>query len=95
MATTTPNSHNSKTSKAGGAAQVVERRTLRVALPLIDKSLEVPRELVPYYLGVGFMAACELIEWPVALIIAAGHTIAARSQNDTLRELGSGVEAGA
>jgi len=40
------------------------------------------------------MALLEVIEWPVALVIAVGHEIAHRSRSKALRELAEGIEAG-
>lgn len=82
-------------SRASGGVAVVERRVAQFRVPVLDRTLEVPRELIPYYAGLGAMALLELIEWPVALLIAAGHTLAARSRNQALRELVQGVESGA
>jgi hypothetical protein len=40
------------------------------------------------------MAVCEVIEWPVAIVIAVGHEIAHRARGSALRELAEGIEAG-
>ncbi len=47
-----------------------------------------------WYAGLALMAALEIIDWPVALVIAVGHEIAHRARNQALRELAEGVEAG-
>jgi len=47
-----------------------------------------------WYAGLTMMALLELIEWPIAIIVAAGHEIAHRSRNKALRELAEGIEAG-
>jgi hypothetical protein len=41
------------------------------------------------------MAAFELVDWEVALIICAGHLIADNAHNKTISELASGAESGA
>jgi hypothetical protein len=41
------------------------------------------------------MAVLEVIEWPIALVIAAGHEISHRARTRALRELAEGIEAGA
>jgi hypothetical protein len=51
-------------------------------------------EHLAWYAGITVMALFEVIEWPVALIIAVGHEIAHRSRSKALRELGEGIEAG-
>jgi len=40
------------------------------------------------------MALFEVVEWPIAIVIAVGHEIAHRSRNRGLRELAEGIEAG-
>ena len=47
-----------------------------------------------WYAGVTVMALLEVIEWPLAIVIAVGHEIAHRSRNKALRELAEGIEAG-
>jgi hypothetical protein len=41
------------------------------------------------------MAVFELVDWPVAIIIAVGHEITHRAHAHVLRELAEGIEAGA
>jgi len=41
------------------------------------------------------MAAVEIIEWPLALMMMLGHEIAHRAHNQALRDFAEGVEAGA
>jgi hypothetical protein len=40
-------------------------------------------------------AAIDIIDWPVALAIAVGHTVATQSRNQVIRELADGIEAAA
>ena len=46
-----------------------------------------------WYLGLGLMAALEVIEWPVALVIAVGHELTYRARTRALKELAKGIEA--
>jgi hypothetical protein len=64
-----------------------------ITLPLIHTSVPVPRSDLPYFAVVGALAALELIEWPVALVVAAGHALATRSRNPAARAAGEGAEA--
>ncbi len=48
-----------------------------------------------WYLGLGLMAVFDVIEWPLAIVIAVGHEIAHRARTEALRELAEGIEAGA
>ena len=67
-----------------------------VTLPVIGLRLGLPRpERLAWYAGVGLMAAFELVDWEVALIIGVGHLIADNVHNQTIAELASGAESGA
>jgi len=48
-----------------------------------------------WYLGLGIMAAIEVIEWPLAIVLAIGHEITYRARTRALQELAKGMEAGA
>jgi hypothetical protein len=67
-----------------------------VTLPLIGLRIDLPRpERLAWYAGLGLMAAFELVDWEVALIIGLGHLIADNAHNETIAELASGAESGA
>ena len=46
-----------------------------------------------WYLGLGLMAILEVIDWPVALIIAVGHELTYRARTRALKEMAKGIEA--
>lgn len=46
-----------------------------------------------WYLGLGLMAVIEVIEWPVALVLAVGHELTYRARTRALKELARGIEA--
>ena len=54
-----------------------------------------PHPRVGWYAGVAVMAAIEIIEWPLALMMMLGHEIAQRAHTEALRDFAEGVEAGA
>lgn len=39
------------------------------------------------------MAALEVIDWPVAIVVTIGHEIAHRARTRALKELAEGIEA--
>ena len=49
-------------------------------------------EALAYYGGLAALAAFELIDWPVAVVIAAGHLLASNHHNKLLEELGEAIE---
>jgi hypothetical protein len=68
----------------------------QVTLPVIGLRLGLPRpERLAWYAGLGLMAAFELVDWELALIIGVGHLIADNVHNQTIAELASGAESGA
>ena len=53
----------------------------------------IPRpEQLAYFAGLGALVALELIEWPVAIAIAAGHILAEGHHHRVLHELGEALE---
>lgn len=50
---------------------------------------------IAWYAGLAVMAAIEVIEWPLAILMMLGHEISHRAHNEALRDFAEGVEAGA
>ena len=48
-----------------------------------------------WYAGLGVMAAIEVVEWPLALLMMLGHEIAQRAHTAALRDFAEGIQAGA
>jgi hypothetical protein len=48
-----------------------------------------------WYAGLALLAALELIDWPLAIVIMLGHEIAHRAHSEALRNFAEGLEAGA
>jgi hypothetical protein len=46
-----------------------------------------------WYAGLTLVAALELIDWPVAIVVAVGHELAHRARTRALRELAEGIQA--
>lgn len=66
----------------------------QITLPVTGWTFMLPpRREWPWIGGVVLVAALDLIDWPVALIVAIGHTIMTNSHNEQLRELADGIEA--
>jgi hypothetical protein len=80
------------TSQREAVEHIREGETFFVNVPLVGK-VEVPRpEQLAYYGGLAALAAFELIDWPVAVVIAAGHILATNHHNRMLEELGEAME---
>ena len=79
-------------SQREAVKKVREGETFVVNVPVVGQ-LEIPRpEQLAYYGGLAALAAFELIDWPVALVIAAGHLLAANHHNRLLEEIGEAME---
>ncbi len=69
--------------------------TSGLEVPVIDVRVSRPsRQSLAWLAGLGAMAAIEVIEWPLALIVAAGHVIATQSESPAVREAVEGAESG-
>ena len=80
------------TSQREAVQKIREGETFVVKLPVVG-SVEIPRpEQLAYFGGLAALAAFELIDWPVAVVIAAGHFLAASHHNKILEELGEAME---
>jgi hypothetical protein len=63
-----------------------------VNLPVVGR-VRIPRpEHVAYYGALGALAALEIIEWPIALAIAAGHALAENQHSRVAQEVGEALE---
>lgn len=67
-----------------------------VRLPLVGMKINLPGQAdLAWYAGLGAMAATELVEWPVALLIAGTHFIENHVHDRDIQQLAEGVDAGA
>jgi len=74
-------------------AVATERGGHRVVLHADDVRIETPPiEHLVFYVGVGVLAAIEIVEWPVALLLTAGHLLADATHRPALQGLGEVLE---
>jgi hypothetical protein len=64
----------------------------RFRLPLIGDVTVPPPGQMAYFAGLGILAAVEVIEWPLALVIGTGHLLADQHWSKVLRGLGGAAE---
>jgi hypothetical protein len=84
--------------EAAQHASIVRLREGRpsVTLPGTRTKINLPdRQAVLWYAGITAMAAIDLIEWPVALLVAGTHFIENHAHNRDIQELAEGIESGA
>lgn len=83
-----------RTADGDGAPWEDHRPT--VSLPVLGARLTLPPpDHLAWYVGLGIMAVFELVEWPVALVVATSHAIAQRTHHRTVANLAEGAESGA
>ena len=79
-------------SQREAVAHIRDAAGFAIELPLVGK-IAVPRpEQIAYYGGLAMLAAFEIIDWPVAVAVAAGHLLASNHRNDVLEQLGEALE---
>lgn len=68
---------------------------MAVTIPIIGLRLDPPSKAsAAYYAALGTMAALEMIEWPIAIVVATGHAIASNTTNPEVAQAVEGAEAG-
>jgi len=78
---------------AVGIAMSTERGGHRVVLKADEVRIETPPvEHLVFYAGIGVLAVIEIIEWPVALLLTAGHLLADATHRPALQGLGEVLE---
>ncbi|WP_228034773.1 hypothetical protein [Streptomyces spongiae] len=78
-------------SASAAAEQAVARHA--VTLDVLGTRLELPPpEQLAFLGGVAVMAALDILEWPVALVLAVGHQLAHSHHGKVLREFGEALE---
>ncbi|WP_343710176.1 hypothetical protein [Mycobacterium sp.] len=80
------------TSQRDAVEHVRAGQSFAVNLPVVGQLQVPPPEQLAYYGGLAALAVFELIDWPVALVIAAGHILASNHHNRLLAELGEAIE---
>ncbi len=79
------------TRHLSGGHEMVCAYTRRVEIPLLGEVAVPPPDKVAYYAGLGVLAALQVIEWPLALVITAVGLLA----DQHLSGLGQGARGGA
>ena len=75
----------------GAAERAVSRHS--VTFDVFGTRVELlPPEQLAFLAGVGVLAALEIVEWPVALVLAIGHQLAHSHHGRVLREFGEALE---
>jgi hypothetical protein len=74
------------------AHRMIRTDSRRTTLPLLGEVAVPPPDKIAYYAGVGVLAAVGEIEWPLALVITAGHLLADQHLSGLARGVGEALE---
>jgi hypothetical protein len=80
------------TSHREAVKRVSQGRGFAVNVPVVGRVKIPPPEHLAYYGALGLMAAVELIDWPIALVVAAGHLMAEQHHNRFAEEVGEALQ---
>ena len=75
--------------RSSGAVRAYARH---VRLPVLGEVAVPPTDKLAYYLGIGALATLQVIEWPIALVITAGHLLADQHLSGLAGGLGEALE---
>jgi hypothetical protein len=72
--------------------RVRDADSFAVDLPVVGR-VRIPRpEQLAYYGALAALAAVEIIDWPIALVIGAGHALASNHHDRVAQEIGEALE---
>jgi hypothetical protein len=79
------------TGPSAAAERVISDNSIIVRVGDLRLELPPPDQLV-FLTGLGILAALDLVEWPIALVVAVGHELARSHHGKALREFGEALE---
>jgi hypothetical protein len=80
------------TAHRDAVERVREARTFTVSLPVVGR-VRLPRpEQLAFYGALSALAAVEIIEWPVALVLGVGHALMQNEHSRVAQEVGEALE---
>jgi hypothetical protein len=81
-----------RSTRRSASQRIREAETVVVERPLVGH-LRIPHpERLAFYGGLAGMAALQLVEWPLALVFAAAHTLSENHHSRVAQELGEALD---
>lgn len=80
------------TRHLSGTHETLHTYCRRVEVPLLGEMAVPPPDKVAYYAGLGVLAALQVIEWPLAVVITAGHLLADQHMSGLVKGVGEALE---
>ena len=72
--------------------RVRDAETFAVKVPVVGRVRIPSPDQLAYYGALAGLAALEIIDWPIAIAIGAGHALASNHHNKMAQELGDALE---
>jgi len=80
------------TAHRDAVRRVQAAKSFSVNLPVVGR-VRIPRpEHLAYYGVLGGLAAVEIIDWPIALVLAAGHALTQQHQSRFAEDVGEALQ---
>ncbi|MFV2104262.1 hypothetical protein [Micromonospora sp. LOL_024] len=83
---------SSITRQLSGTRETLRVFTRRVDVPWLGEVAVPPPDKLAYYAGLGVLTALQVIEWPLALVITAGHLLADQHLSGLAKGVGEALE---
>ncbi|WBB55807.1 hypothetical protein [Verrucosispora sp. WMMD573] len=83
---------NALTRQLSGTRESLQMFTRRVNVPWLGEVAVPPPDKLTYYAGIGVLTVLQVIEWPLALVITAGHLLADQHLSGLAKGLGEALE---
>ncbi|MDM4721676.1 hypothetical protein QTQ03_19535 [Micromonospora sp. WMMA1363] len=80
------------TRELSGGRETIRAFNRRVEIPMLGEIAIPPPDKLAYYMGLGVLAAVRVIEWPMALVITAGHLLADQHLSGLTKGFGEALE---
>jgi hypothetical protein len=74
------------------AVKATRRNSTQVTVPLLGTVNLPAADELAFLAGMGVLTVVGAIEWPIAVVLAVGHTLAANRRNKVIREFGEALE---
>ncbi|RKN46359.1 hypothetical protein [Micromonospora endolithica] len=81
------------TRQLSGTHETIRMFSRRMDIPVLGEVAIPPPDKLAYYAGIGVLAALQVIEWPLALVITAGHVLADQHLSGLAKGVGEALEA--
>ncbi len=75
---------------AGRAA--IKRNSTHLHIPVLGHITLPPPENLAWYAGIVGLAALEILEWPIAVVLGLGRVLSDNRHNKVLKDLGEALE---